>query len=208
MTRKLTLAALLASSLSWAQDPAPAPAPTDAGRPRRVSDGGTAGKADGGAAPAASAGKADAGSADAGVAASKPRPAFALAKDSPTLEKWAKTKPEGRAALGLLKGVKIGERTFMGLFLENYELPASRKVDLSADVLILDCDKRIVLEKANAASTRTMDPKVHLAVPMLPTIELNYGNTDPDCVYSVKVTVFDLNRGVSWTTEGSFPVTR
>lgn len=204
MTRKLTVAALLVASWSWAQAPAPTPAATDAGRPRRVSDGGTAAKADGGAAPA----KTDAGAADAGVAAGKPRPAFALAKDSPTLEKWAKTKPEGRAALGLLKGVKIGERTFMGLFLENYELPASRKVDLSADVLILDCDKRIVLEKANAAGTRSMDPKVHIAVPLLPAVELNYGNTDPDCVYSVKVTVYDLNRGVSWTTEGSFPVTR
>jgi hypothetical protein len=180
MTKTFFCAALLASALGWAQD---------GGRAPRVPAGAAA-------------------SADAGVASRQPRPAFALARDSATLDKWSKTKPEGRAALPLLKAVKIGERAFLGLFVENYELPVSRKVDLAADVLITDCNKRIVLEKANIAGTRTMDPKLHLAVPLTPPIELVYGLTDPDCVYAVKVTVFDLNRGVSWTSEGTFPVTR
>jgi hypothetical protein len=188
MTRSLACAALLLSFASWAQDGGRSPR-ADAGAP----------------APAA---KTDAGAADAGVAAARPRPAFALAKESATLDKWSKTRPEGRAALPTLKAVKIGERAFLGLFLENWELPASRKVDLAADVLITDCNKRIVLERANAAGTRAMDPKVHVAVPLTPPIELVYGLTDPDCAYAIKVTVFDLNRGSSWSAEGSFTVTR
>jgi hypothetical protein len=151
----------------------------------------------------------DGGKAAAPVAPAKPRPAFALAKSSPVFEVWARTKPEARAALpNLIKSVKIGERAFLGIFLENWELPPSRKVDLTADVLITDCNKRVVLEKASIAGTRITDPKVNLAVPLTPAVELMYGLTDPDCTYSVKVTVFDLLRGQSWTSEGTFDVTR
>lgn len=201
MTRSLALASLLAASLCLAQG-APAPA-ADAGRPRKSADGGTAARPAAGSAPAAG----PAGAADAG-APSKPRPAFALAKDSATLEKWSKTPPAGRAALPTLKGVKIGERAFLGIFLENWELPQNRKVDLSADLLITDCNKRIVFERANVAGTRSTDPKVNLAVQLSPAVELLYGLTDPDCTYQVKVTVFDLMRGGSWSSEGSFAVTR
>ena len=150
----------------------------------------------------------DAGKADAGVAPPKPHPVFAIGKGSPVLEQWAKSKPEARAALPTLKTVKIGERAYFGIFLEGWELPASRKVDLSADILITDCNKRQVLEKANVAATKMMDPRVHVVVPLLPAVELMYGLTDPECAYSVKLTIFDLVRGTSWTSEGSFTVAR
>jgi hypothetical protein len=185
MTRPLFCAALLFSAVASAQD------------------GGTA-------APAPKNPKApvDAGATDAGVAALQPKPVFAIAKSSLVLEQWAKTKPEARGSVPTLKAVKIGERAYLGIYLDNWELPFSRKVDLSGDILITDCTKRVLLEKAHVASAKTVDPKLQFAVPLNPTVELLYGLTDPECAYNVRLIIYDLVRGQSWASDGTFTVTR
>jgi hypothetical protein len=150
----------------------------------------------------------DAGAADAGVAAA-PKAVLLLAASSDVFEKWVTTPPAHRAALkGLVDKVKINERTLLAIVLDGYELPRSRRVELNADVVITDSTGRVVLERASIATARMFDPKTQSAVLLRPLGALIYGVTDPEGVYTVKVTVWDQIRGEAAKTVAQFTVTR
>lgn len=172
-----------------------------------TADGGTvaAKAADAGTAPVA----APAVEADAGTVAWKAKPVVVFASDQATLEKYATLKPAERAKLKtIITTPKIGTRVEMGIFVEGYELPYSRRVDLSADVSITDVTGRSLLEKASFAGAQTMDPKTMLLVPLKPYASLMWGLTDREGEYQLKVTIWDHVRGTSTRLETKFNVTR
>lgn len=165
---------------------------------------------------AASAFAADAGSApspkaDAGVAApaKKPKPVFVIFEDQPAAEKYVVLKPAERPkAKGVLTKVTIGKRATGAILIEDYELPFSRRVDLTADLTITDPTGRVVLDKASVAAANTMDPKVMTLVPLAPAVGLMYGLTDPEGDYKVHLVIWDQVRGESTTLDTKFTVTR
>ena len=166
--------------------------------------------ADGGSAtPAAKV--ADAGSAlDAGSPlAWKAKPVLLFAEDATVLDKYVIAKPNERAGIkGVLSKLTIGKRAAGAIVVENYELPFSRRVDLSADIVITDPTGRVVLDKASIAGAQTMDPKTMLLVPLLPTFGLMFGLTDPEGEYKVRIVLMDQVRGTASVLETKFVVTR
>ena len=148
-------------------------------------------------------------SADAGTPVVAPKAAVLLAPTVDVFDKWAAAKPAERAAVkGLVDKVKINERMMLAIVLDGYELPRSRQVDLVADIVITDSTGRVVLEKASAAGARIFDPKTQTAVVLKPLGALLYGVTDPEGVYTAKVTVWDQIRGDSAKAVTQFTVTR
>ena len=145
---------------------------------------------------------------DAG-AAPAPKAVLLLAANADVFDKWATLKPSERATFkGLVDKVKINERTLLAIALDGYALPRSRKVDLNADIVIEDPNGRVVLEKASAANARVFDPKTQTAVVLKPIGALIYGVTDPEGVYTARVTVWDQIRGESSKLVTQFTVTR
>lgn len=165
---------------------------------------------------AASAFAADAGPApspktDAGIAApaKKSKPVFMVFDNQEAAEKFVTTKIADRAkAKGVLTKVTVGKRAVGAIMLEDYELPFSRRVDLSADITITDPTGRVVLDKASAAAAQTMDPKTMTLVPLAPALGLMYGLTDPEGEYKVHLVIWDQVRGESTTLDTKFTVTR
>ncbi|MBK7864854.1 MAG: hypothetical protein IPJ65_40895 [Archangiaceae bacterium] len=138
-----------------------------------------------------------------------PRAVVLLATSPDVFEKWATARPAERGSMkGLTEKVKINERTLIAIGLEGYQLPRSRRVELSADIVIIDSTGRTVLEKASVAGARLFDPKTQTAVLLKPFGALNYGVTDPEGVYTAKITVWDQIRGESSKTETQFTVSR
>lgn len=156
--------------------------------------------------------KPDAGSVkpDAGVA-KQPKPVFVVFEDQAAAEKYVvlKTPAERANAKGVLKKVTIGKRATGAIMLENYELPFSRRVDLTVDVVIIDPTGRVVLDKASAASaSKDWDPKNMPLVPFGPALGLMYGLTDPEGEYTLKLKVWDQVRGESTSLDTKFTVSR
>jgi hypothetical protein len=151
---------------------------------------------------------ADAGAAaDAGVLG--PRALLLLASEPEAFDRWAAAKPSERSKVkGLTDKVKINERTLVAIVLDGYELPKSRRVELNADIVIIDSTGRTVLEKASAATARTFDPATQTAIVLKPIGALNYSVTDPEGVYVAKVTIWDQIRGESAKVVTQFTVTR
>lgn len=146
--------------------------------------------------------------ADAGVAR-KPKPVFMIFDDQPAAEKFIVARPNERAAIkGVLSKVTIGKRAIGAIMLEGYELPFSRRVDLTADLTITDPTGRVVLDKASVAAASTMDPKTMTLVPLAPVVGLMYGLTDPEGEYLVHLKVWDQVRGESTVLDTRFTVTR
>lgn len=146
---------------------------------------------------------------DAGAPAVAPRAVVLLAPTAEVFDKWAMAKPAERGAVkGLVDKVKINERVMLAIVLDGFELPRSRQVDLVADIVITDSTGRVVLEKASAAGARSFDPKTQTAVVLKPIGALLYGVTDPEGVYTAKVTVWDQIRGDSAKAVAQFTVTR
>ncbi len=153
--------------------------------------------------------KADAGSADAGSVAKVARPVLLMTDDPAIVDKYVLAKPNERAAMkGVLTKLTVGKRAAGSILVENYELPFSRRVDLSADIVITDPTGRVVLEKASVAGAQTMDPKTMILVPLVPTFGLMFGLTDPEGEYKVRITLWDQVRGSSSVLETKFLVTR
>ena len=82
-------------------------------------------------------------------------------------------------------------------------LTAHGSIDLA--LRLVNAGVKIVFNYSPALIDTPADVQVHTSNP---AVELLYGLTDPDCTDQVQVTVFDLMRGGSWTSEGSFAVTR
>ncbi len=154
--------------------------------------------------------KADAGSVDAGdPLVWKAKPVLLFVEDPAVADKYALAKPNERAAIkGVLSKLTIGKRAAGALFLENYELPFSRRCDLAADIVITDPTGRVVLDKAGIAGAQTMDPKTMVLVPLTPSFGMMFGLTDPEGEYKVRVVVWDQVRGASTVLETKFLVTR
>jgi len=148
-------------------------------------------------------------SADAGVEAAAPKALFVLATSQEAVDKWAAAKPAERAAVkGIVDKVKINERVWAAIVLDGYTLPRSRKVELNADLIIVDSTGRTVVEKVSAATARTFDPKTQTAVVLKPVGGLIYGVTDPEGLYTARVTIWDQIRGEAAKSETQFTVTR
>lgn len=149
---------------------------------------------------------------DAGLAAPPAdavlKPAIVLAETkAPVLTEWHLKKPAERAALkGQLGKVTVKQRVVAALFLDGWELPKSRRVDVTADVVLTDPTGRVVLEKASAAIATEFDPRIHTALALTPHLPIILGATDPDGEYVLKVTVWDQVRGISAKTELRFKV--
>ena len=154
--------------------------------------------------------KPDAGVLDAGSSlAWKAKPVLLFMDDVAVVDKYALAKPGERAGIkGVLTKLTIGKRAAGAILVESYELPFSRRVDLSADVVITDPTGRVVLEKASIAGAQTMDPKTMVLVPLAPTFGMMFGLTDPEGEYKVRVTIWDSVRGASAVLETKFLVTR
>jgi hypothetical protein len=152
----------------------------------------------------------DAGIADAGsTLAFKAKPVLLLAEEPEVITKYALAKPAERAVIkGVLTRLTVGKRAAGAILVDNYELPFSRRVDLTADVVITDPTGRVVLDKAGISGAQTMDPKTMVLVPLTPTFGLMFGLTDPEGEYKVRVTVWDQVRGASSLLETKFIVTR
>ncbi len=151
---------------------------------------------------------ADAGSADAGVAAA-PKALLLLATNQEAIDKWVAAKPAQRAGIkGVVDKVKINERVLAAIVLDGYTLPRSRKVELNADLVIVDSTGRTVLEKVSAAVARDFDPKTQSAVVLKPVGGILYGTTDPEGMYTARVTIWDQIRGEATKAELQFMVTR
>jgi hypothetical protein len=149
------------------------------------------------------------GGAEVALAKAAPRAQLLIANDTAVFDKWLAAKPAERAAVkGLTDKVKINERSVVAIVLDGYELPHSRKVELVADIVIVDSTGRTVLEKASVANGRTFDPKTQTAVLLKPTGSLIYGVTDPEGVYTVKLTVWDQIRGEASRAVSTFTVSR
>jgi hypothetical protein len=148
--------------------------------------------------------------ADAGVAEARaPRPALLIGVDDVPITRWIEAKPEQRAAIkGLTDKLKINDRYAVAIALDGYELPRSRRVDLSADLLITDSTGRVVVDRVSAATAKTWDPKTQVAVLLKPLTALSFGTTDPEGVYTVKVTIWDQVRGTHSEAQTQFTVTR
>jgi hypothetical protein len=147
--------------------------------------------------------------ADAGVAAVPAKPLALIATDTGVIEKWVATKPEQRGTVkGLVDRVKINERVAFAIVLDGYELPRSRKVDLTADLLITDSTGRTVVDKVSVATAKTWDPAKEFAVMLKPLTGMYFGTTDPEGAYSLKVTVWDQVRGTHVESTQQFTVTR
>lgn len=132
-----------------------------------------------------------------------------LAREAEAFDRWAAAKRSDRAAVKGLEGrLKINERMLVAIVLDGYELPRSRQVDLTADIVVTDSTDRVVLDKASAAIARTFDPKAQTAVVLKPLGALLYGVTDPEGVYTVKVTLWDQIRGQSYKAVLQVPVSR
>lgn len=162
--------------------------------------------ADGGAAkPSADAGAVDAGS----PLVWKARPVLLLADDAAVIEKYALAKPNERAAIkGVLTKITVGKRSLAAILVDGYELPFSRRVDLTADIVITDPTGRVVLDKAGISGAQTMDPKTMVLVPLNPTFGMVFGLTDPEGEYKVRIMLWDQVRGASSLLETKFVVTR
>jgi hypothetical protein len=146
---------------------------------------------------------------DAGVAGATPKPLGLIATDPGVIEKWVATKPDQRATVkGLVDKMKINERVAFAIVLEGYELPKSRKVDLTADLLIVDSTGRTVVDKVSVATAKTWDPATQFAVLLKPMTGMYFGTTDPEGVYSLKVTIWDQVRGSHVESTQQFTVTR
>lgn len=146
--------------------------------------------------------------ADAGVP-SAPKAVVLLAPTPDVFDKWEAAKPSERAGVkGLTDKVKINERMLIAIAVDGYELPRSRKVELNADIVITDSTGRVVLEKVSAAMARVYDPKTQVGLVLKPLGALIYGVTDPEGVYTAKVTVWDQIRGESMKTVAQFTVSR
>lgn len=138
-----------------------------------------------------------------------PKAVLLLAPNAEVFDKWVAAKPAERAALkGLTDKVKINERVMVAIALDGYQLPRSRRVELTADITITDSTGRTVLEKASAATARSFDPKTQTAVLLKPVGALIYGVTDPEGVYTARVTIWDQIRGESAKTVSQFTVAR
>lgn len=153
--------------------------------------------------------------ADAGVpkpdagSAVKSKPVFLIFEDQPAAEKYVVMKPaERKSAKGILTKVTVGKRATGAIMLEGYELPFSRRVDLTADITITDPTGRVVLDKASVAAASTWDPKNMTLVPLSPAIGLMYGLTDPEGEYKVHLTIWDQVRGESTMLDTKFTVSR
>jgi hypothetical protein len=147
--------------------------------------------------------------ADGGAAAWKAKPVFVFAETDEALAQYALAKPANRAGLkGILKKVTVGSRAMAAVMLEDYELPYSRRIDVSADIVITDPTGREVLDKASVAGSRTMDPKTMVLVPLGPTFPLMFGLTDPEGEYRVHITVWDQVRGASTRLDTKFTLSR
>jgi hypothetical protein len=119
------------------------------------------------------------------------------------------TKPDQRGTVkGLVDKMKINERVAFAIVLDRYELPKSRKVDLTADLLIVDSTGRTVVDKVSVATAKTWDPATQFAVPLKPATAMYFGTTDPEGIYSLKVTVWDQVRGTHVESTQQFTVTR
>ena len=150
------------------------------------------------------------GTVDAGTTPDwKAKPVLLLTDDPAVVEQYVAAKPPARAAMkGVLTKITIGRRAMGSVLLEGYQLPFSRRVDLTADVTITDPTGRVVLEKASLAGARTLDPKTMLLVPLAPSFPLMFGLTDPEGEYRVRITVWDQVRGASTVLETKFFVSR
>src|SRR3954462_14752891 len=128
------------------------------------------------------------------VVAAGPEPkAVALIATGPdVLDKWAAAKPSERAKVkGLVDKVKINERVAFAVVLDGYELPKNRQVDLTCDVKITDSTGRDVIDRVSLGLAKTWAPKTQFAVLLKPVTALQFGTTDPEGVYHVKITVWD-----------------
>lgn len=152
---------------------------------------------------------ADAGTApaDAGSAYA-PKAVVLMAPTTETFDKWVTVRGAEREKLKLADKLKVNDRVLMAIALDGYELPRSRKVDITSDVVITDSTGRVVMEKASAAAAHSFDPKLQTALLLAPIGSLYYGVTDPEGVYTVKVTIWDQIRGESYKTTASFTVFR
>lgn len=155
----------------------------------------------------------DAGPTDAGATLGpgewKAKPILVLAEDETVIDKYALAKPADRAAIkGVLTKVTIGRRTAGAILLEGYELPYSRRVDISADLVITDPEGKEMIDKASVSGAQTMDPKLMVLLPLKPLFGLMFGLTDREGEYKVRITVWDHIRGASTKLETSFVVTR
>jgi hypothetical protein len=139
----------------------------------------------------------------------KAKPLFVLADSEAAIDKYVLAKPAERAKVkGILTKVTVGARVAGAIIVDNYELPYSRRVDVSADVLITDPEGKEILDKVSLAGAQTMDPKVMFALPLKPVFGLMFGLTDREGEYKVQVTVRDHIRGSSAKLETKFTVTR
>ncbi len=154
---------------------------------------------------------------DAGVAAldagpalvAQPVPVFAIAEKPEPFDTFAITKAVDRPKVkGLLNKVTIGKRVMLAIFLDNYTLPSSRRVDLSADVVITDPNGRVTHEQVSAAQAKTLDPKTMFTVPLKPGVPLSLGLTDPEGTWKISITIWDLVRGSHSRLDSTFLVTR
>ena len=169
-----------------------------------VADAGkTAGKPDGGRAAA------DAGKPAADTVEWKAVPVFAIAENEQALDKFAITKPAERSKIkGLVTKVTVGTRFAAAIFLDGYELPYSRRVDVSADIVITDPEGKEMLDRVSISGAQTMDPKVMLLLPLKPIFGLMFGLTDREGEYRVQITVRDHIRGELTKLDTKFLVTR
>ncbi len=139
----------------------------------------------------------------------KAKPVFILAENDKVLDAYAIAKPADRAKIkGLLTKATVGARLAGAILLDGYELPYSRRVDVSADVLITDPTGREVVDRASISGASTMDPKTMLLLPLKPVFGLMFGLTDREGEYTVKITVRDNIRGAVTRLETKFVVSR
>lgn len=156
----------------------------------------------------------DAGRPDAGLAAKAPgawaaKPIFLLAEDEKAIDKYALAKPSERAAVkGILQKLTVGKRAAAAILLEGYELPQSRRADLSADLVVMDPTGRTVIDKVSVSVAKTMDPQTMILVPLKPVFGMVFGLTDLEGEYQVRITVWDHVRGSSTNLETKFQLTR
>jgi hypothetical protein len=145
------------------------------------------------------------------VVATDPEPkAVPLIATGPeVIDKWVAAKPTERAKVkGFVDKVKINERLAFAVAVDGYELPKSRKVDLRCDVKITDSTGRDVVDRVSLLLAKTWDPKTEFAVLLKPVTALQFGTTDPEGVYQVKITVWDSVRGTHVEAETHFTVYR
>ncbi len=167
-------------------------------------DGGTAAPAKPDKAPEAKAAP-DAGTRSTGFAAT---PLFLVTETPEALEKLEQVAPKDRAAnKTIVTKMQIGKRYYLGVFVDGYTLPRSRRVDLAADLTLTDPAGDVRVERASAATSQMIDPKNPTAF-LRPGLPMTWALTDLEGEYKVRIKLYDQVRGEFSESTGRFTVVR